>query len=485
MKKHFYKILVLIPISVMIFVSCHTDHMSLNQIDVVEGKFTKALSIPSEVSGANTLLEAKSNSMDLISGNTSVLGYSGSILGPTIRIKSGKTASVIFSNRLSEASNIHWHGLMIPANMDGHPGAVIPANGNFKYEFPVQQRAGMYWYHPHAPGRTANQVTLGLAGLFIVNDDAESRLNLPSGKNEIPLVIQDKRIKNGKDITYAPAPMDIMSGYFGDHVLINGVHAPVHKVSSLWYRLRVLNGSTARVYNLALSNRASFFIIGSDGGLLKNPESVQSVLLAPGERADILVDFKKLNVGTEIYLESNTFDGGIQGSQSFKMVKFIVEKSEDDPFILPSVLSDIPSTAPGISKILRTFDIANVGHGSGHGGGHGGGAGHTINNLTFDMNRIDVTAKSGDVETWVFDNSKGDDLHPMHIHGVQFQVIKREGGRCVVTPLERGWKDTVLCLPGEKVTVIITVPNHKGLFVFHCHNLEHEDDGMMLNYEIQ
>jgi len=479
-----FKIVFISLTSALIFFSCHKDNMGLSQINVAVGPFTKELTVPSEVNGKGNTLIAKSATVELLSGGTSVFGYSGKILGPTIRIKSGESTSILFSNQLSEESNIHWHGLMIPANMDGHPGALINPNASFNYEFPVQQRAGTYWYHPHTHGKTASQVTLGLSGFFIVNDDEEAELNLPAGEYEIPVVIQDKRFKNGRDIDYSPTPMDVMSGYFGDHVLVNGVYSPVHKVSTRWYRLRVLNGSTARVYNLALSNNDNFYIIGSDGGLLRTAESVQNILLAPGERADILVDFKNTNVGDEIFLQSNSFDGGIQGNQSFRILKFQVNKSENDSFILPSTLSGIQALQASASKKTRTFDIANAGHGAGH-GGHGGGAGHSINGLTFDMDRIDELINNGDTETWIFDNSKGTDLHPMHIHGVQFQVIKREGGRGIITASEKGWKDTVLCLPGEKVSVIMTFLNHKGKFVFHCHNLEHEDDGMMLNFEIQ
>jgi blue copper oxidase len=469
-------------LTVILFVSCSKEHNSLSQINVKEGLFTKNLSIPAEVSANNLILNADETSIDLLGGMTRVLGYNGNILGPTIRMNSGENASISFNNQLSESSNIHWHGLVIPAAMDGHPGDLISAGNNFMYSFPITQRAGTYWYHPHAHGKTAKQVTRGLSGFFIVHDAEEAALNLPSGVLEIPLVIQDKRFKNGKDIDYSPTPMDIMSGYFGDHILVNGVYAPVQKVSTKWYRLRVLNGSTARVYNLALSNGVSFHVIGSDGGLLRNPESVQELLLSPGERADILVDFSSYPVNTEIFLQSNIFDGGIQGKQAFKIAKFMIDRVESDNFVLPVTLSNITSLPGNASVKSRTFDIANAGHGGGH-GGHGGG--HTINNITFDMNRIDETVKNGNIETWIFDNSKGDDLHPMHIHGVQFQVLKREGGRGKLTASEKGWKDTVLCLPGEKVSVIMTFQNNKGKFVFHCHNLEHEDDGMMLNFLIE
>jgi FtsP/CotA-like multicopper oxidase with cupredoxin domain len=470
--------------------SCSKDEMDMmgSYVSVMEGKFEWELAIPSSVQASNAALNAQVTTAQLIKGKTSrVFGYHNGLLGPTFRANSGENVKIQFQNQISETTNIHWHGFVIPANMDGHPADIVNPGGSFNYTFPIQQRAGTYWYHPHPHGSTASQVFKGLAGLFIVNDSEEALLNLPSGNYEIPLVIQDKRFHPDFSLNYSPKPSEVMSGYLGQYILINGKYAPYHKVASRWYRLRVLNGSTARVYNLALSNGNAFYVIGSDGGLLASPENVNSLLLAPGERADILVDFSTYAVGTEIFLQSNSFNGGVQGGQTFKMMKFIVDRQETDSFTVPSLLSVINEIAESTATKTRNFSIGSK-MGSGGHGGHGSSGDmkgmHTINSKVFDMHRVDETVQSGDTEIWVFDNSAGDEIHPMHMHGVQFQVLDRTGGRGIKIASEKGWKDTVLCMPGEKVRVILKFPNHLGKFVFHCHNLEHEEDGMMLNFQI-
>ncbi len=472
--------------------SCRKMEMDMmgSYVSVIEGNFEWELAIPNSINASNASLTAQATTTQLINGkSTRVFGYHNGLLGPTLKANSGESANIQFQNQLQENSNIHWHGFVIPANMDGHPADLVSAGSSFNYSFPIQQRAGTYWYHPHPHGKTSSQVFKGLAGFFIVNDNEEAALNLPSDEYEIPLVIQDKRFYPDFSLNYSPKPSEVMTGYLGQYVLVNGRYAPFHKVATRWYRLRVLNGSTARVYNLALSNGSNFYVIGADGGLLTSPENVNSLLLAPGERADILVDFSSYSLGTEVFLQSNSFSGGIQGSQSFKLMKFIVDKQETDGFSLPGSLSVINEIPESSATKTRNFDIGGMmdgGHG-GH-GGHGSGGDmqgmHTINNKVFDMDRIDETVQSGDTEIWVFDNSMGDEIHPMHIHGVQFQVLDRTGGRGIKIASEKAWKDTVLCMPGEKVRVIMTFPNHPGKFVFHCHNLEHEEDGMMLNFQI-
>lgn len=465
--------------------SCHQMGMDMDAmgsyVNVIEGNFEWELVIPSSISAANASLIAQATAAQLIKGKTSrVFGYHQGLLGPTLKGNNGDNANIQFQNQLSEATNIHWHGFIIPAIMDGHPADTVGAGISFRYSFPIRQRAGTYWYHPHPHEKTASQVFNGLAGFFIVNDSEEASLNLPSGDYEIPLVIQDKRFHPDFSPNYSPQSSEVMTGYLGEYVLVNGRYAPFLNVATRFYRFRVLNGSTARVYNLALSNGNRFYIIGSDGGLLVSPESVNSLILAPGERADILIDFSSYSLGTEVYLQSNSFSGGIQGSQSFTMMKFIVNKQDTDSFSLPGSLSVINQIPESSATTTRTFVIGSM-MGSGHGSG---GGMHTINSKTFDMNRIDEKVQRGDTEIWVFDNSMGNEIHPMHIHGVQFQVLDRSGGRGIKIATEKGWKDTVLCMPGEKVRVIMTFPNNLGKFVFHCHNLEHEDDGMMLNFQI-
>ena len=459
----------------------HSDmDMGSNGVLITEGAFNTPLTFPDVVTG-NVSMVAKANNATLVGNSpSSVLGYGEGILGPTIKVDAGAEVNVNFRNQLSEATNIHWHGLVVPENMDGHPKDLIQSGDTYNYTFPIAQRAGTNWYHPHPHGRTASQVFNGLAGFFIINDQEERALDLPSGEQELLLVIQDKRFNNGQ-LNYSPSMMDTMTGYLGDQVLVNGKSAPFYDVANRHYRLRILNGSTARVYHIAFSDNLSFVVIGSDGGLLPQPVTVNSLLLGPGERADILVNFKGLIPGKEIYLTSNNFNGGVQGRQAFKIMKFVISRQENESFVLPGQLSSI--TPIPIDAAVKTRQFVIQGAMSGPHGNMGTGM-HTINNKVFDMNRIDETVNAGTTEIWEFDNSGGDEIHPMHIHGVQFQVISRIGGRNSLIPTEKGWKDTVLVMPKEKVRVIMTFPQEKGVFVFHCHNLEHEDDGMMLNYEI-
>lgn len=454
--------------------------MNGTPVNVTEGSFTRLLPIPSVV-GANASLSPQATVSNINGTNLNVLGYQpDSILGPTIQVNRYSTVSFNVQNRLSEPTNIHWHGLKIPSNEDGYPTDVISSNNNFTYQFLVNQRAGLYWYHPHPDGLTAKQVFQGLAGLFIVNDAEETALNLPSGINEIPIVIQDKRL-SATGINYAPTTMEVMSGYMGETIIVNGVASPFTEVSTRFYRLRILNGSNARIYNLALSNNADIIIIGNDAGLMKSPATVKTLILAPGERLDVLVSFSGLTVGTELFLENRLFDGAgtAQGKQAFKIMKFKVTQTVTDNFSVQATLSGIVSLNATAAVKTRTFDISNAGMSMG-----GGGMKHTINNKTFDASRVDENVNKDTTEIWIFDNSQGTEPHPMHIHGIQFQVLQRTGGRGTLIASESGWKDTVLVMPGEVVKVIAPFEANTGKFVFHCHNLEHEDDGMMLQYQL-
>ena len=358
---------------------------------------------------------------------------------------------------------------------------IVTAGSSFTYNFQVNQRASLYWYHPHPDGATASQVFKGLAGGFVVRDAEEDALNLPAGNLEIPVIIQDKRIFPDYSIDYSPQMGEIMTGYLGEYALVNGKYAPNLSVGPTMYRLRVLNGSNARIYNLALSTNENFTIIGSDGGLLTSPESINSILLGPGERLDVLIDFSSMSLGTELYLVSKSFsNAGIQGVQEFKIMKFTVDQPNSTVFAIPASLSVISSIPESSAIKTRTFEIGNMSMGM----GSGSMGGHTINGLSFDASVINETVQSGSTEIWEFDNTMGQEPHPMHIHGVQFQVLNRVGGRNSLIASEKGWKDTVLVLPNEKVRVIMTFGSNIGVFMLHCHNLEHEDDGMMLQYEI-
>ena len=451
---------------------------------ILDGPFNRMISIP-PVAGSTVSLEAQYVNAIIKTGiNSSGLGYhSAGILGPTIQVNTGEIFQANLSNALGEPTNVHWHGLLTPAGMDGHPADLIGAGGNFIYSFPVINRAGMYWYHAHPDLLTAKQAYLGLAGFFRISDTEEQALGMPSGDFEIPVVIQDKLLRYNDNLEYSPGMMDVMNGLLGDHVLVNGIHAPFLDVATRIYRLRILNGSNGRIYNLSLSNGSSFAIIGTDGGLLASTEITSNILLSPGERVDVLIDFSGLEVGTEIFLQSATFSGSeYQGKQSFKILKFVIDRMESDSYSIPSTLSSYEVISESQSVRNRTFDISN---GGGH-GGHGGGMFvHNINGKSYNENFIDETVVAGTTEIWTFDNTIGIDPHPMHLHGAIFQVLDRTGGREQLFAHERGWKDTVLVMPGEKVRVIVQFGQNKGVYVFHCHNLEHEDSGMMLQMEIK
>ncbi len=483
-RKHFLKISGLSAGSVLVgssligfLAACRKNGTPDN---VTEGNFTRLLPIPNVVSG-NATLTAQATKSNVSGASINVLGYQpNSLLGPSFRINKGSAVNILLQNNLSEHTNIHWHGLKVPALMDGHPDQLANAGGTFRYQFTINQRAGLSWYHPHPHEKTGKQVFKGLAGLFIINDAEEAALNLPSGQYELPLVIQDKRITS-HEITYNPSMMEEMTGFMGETIIVNGVYAPFAEVETRYYRFRILNGSNARIYNLALSTNADMIIIGNDAGLLKKPATVKSILLAPGERLDMLINFAGLSERTELYLESRQFDGAgdAQGQKAFKIMKFIVKQTVSDNFSVPTTLSNIVTLNASASVKTRNFDISNDPMIMG-----GGRMQHGINAKVFDANRIDETVRANTTEIWVFDNSRGDEPHPMHIHAVQFQVLERTGGRNQLIASEAGWKDTVLVMPGEVVKVIVPFENYTGKFAFHCHNLEHEDSGMMLNFEI-
>ena len=273
----------------------------------------------------------------------------------------------------------------------------------------------------------------------------------------------------------------MITGFRGTFVTVNGVYTPFKSVKTATYRLRVLNGSNAQLFNLALSDGASFKLIGTDGGLLTAPATLTSMLLGPGERADILVDFSSYPVGTEVYLENKLFTAGvIQGKSAFNIAKFKVDTKVTDNFVLADKLSDITPIPESSASKTRRFvisdnpDYENTLFGQ-----------HLINGVLYDKNVINETVNAGATEIWEFDASGDDDIHPFHIHGVQFQILDRVGGRGVLLPSEHGWKDTFMLLPKEKVRVIITFSQNKGIYVVHCHNLEHEGEGMMLQFQVQ
>jgi FtsP/CotA-like multicopper oxidase with cupredoxin domain len=473
--------------------------MHNNGIKIIEGDFSTALPSPPLFDlKSTTAFEAKQTPVEILKGKkTNVYGYYDGMLGKTFIVNKGDDINLQFTNSLPQATNIHWHGLIIPPGMDGFPSLAIQPGATFQYQFKISQRAGTYWYHPHLDGLTAEQVMQGLAGFFIVRDDEEAALKLPQGDGEIAFVIQDRRFNDTGNFDYAPTNAELMTGFFGDYIIVNGAYNPYKAVKAGWNRLRIINGSNARVYNLAFSNQQDFVVIGSDAGLLSVPETVKNILLSPGERIDMLVDFTN-EANKEIFLESKLFSGGgVQGRDAFKILKFKTGDKTNETFSLPTALSVIAKINPSTATKTRTFDIGNASMSGGHGmdmdkkdtaaeNGMGNMAMgmHAINGISYNASVMNETVIAGATEIWEFDNAKGDEIHPMHFHGNHFQILERKGGRGKLIATEKGWKDTVMLMPGEKVKVITSFSHFKGKYVLHCHNLEHEDSGMMLNFEI-
>ncbi len=240
-----------------------------------------------------------------------------SYLEPVIRLRRGQQVRVRFANQLAEDSIVHWHGLDVPANADGHPRLAIGSGREYVYEFEVTNRAGTYWYHPHPHMRTGAQVYQGLAGLLLVRDAEEDALALPSGDAELLCVLQDRRFDARNQLVFhGGGMMEMMNGFLGDRVLVNGQSQPTTEVDAAWHRVRVLNGSNARIYKLVWSRDVQMAVISGDGGLLEQPRRQPVCTLAPGQRADLLVNLTGLAAGTEVHLDSQAFpeaDAGMPG----------------------------------------------------------------------------------------------------------------------------------------------------------------------------
>ena len=427
-----------------------------------------------------------------------------SYLGPILRLIQGHRVRIIFQNVLPVESIIHWHGLQVPAEMDGHPRLTIPSGDEFVYEFQVQDRAGTYWYHPHPHGRTGHQVYAGMAGLLLVSDDDEKKLNLPMGAYEVPLVIQDRMFNRDNQLVYLPdGMMSQVNGMLGDTILINGRPDYTLNVATRVYRLRLLNGSNARAYNLAWSDGTPLTILGTDGGLLAKPWITRSVMLGPGERLDVWADFSNHEVGDHLRLLSQSFDDessqmmpgrrghGMMGGSSAPpngatlnlMTVRIVEKAVESR-TLPTWLSKDSGLSPNDALNRGNPRKFELGMFQMHG---------LINGRTFQMTTVadDEVVTAGSSEIWDFVNvrssmgmMKMSMAHPMHLHGAQFRVIARSA-TTNLNYMDKGWKDTVLLMPEERIQLHIRFGKHAGMFLYHCHNLEHGDAGMMRNYLIR
>lgn len=477
----------------------------------------------------------------------------GSYLGPIIKVRKGQKIRIRFKNELPEESIVHWHGMHVPEQYDGHPKDVIGSGETYIYEYEVMNRAGTYWFHPHPHGRTGPQVYYGLAGLLLVTDEKEQQLGLPQGEFDVPVVIQDRTFDSNNQLVYLDGgQMERMAGFLGDQILING--NPTQELNlkaGCAYRLRLLNGSNSRIYKLAWEDGSPVTVFGIDGSILNQPEQLPYLMFGPAKRADLWVDLRDKPEGTRLTMQSQYFPladmpggmmgGGMMGSQQtslphggeYPVFTITADTSGRNDYTLRDQLYDSQPISPSAANNLRNprqfvFAMDHMEW--------------TINGRTWETYGVSAEEKVAldSTEVWELINDSGgmmpggmmgddegmmhgdrgmmhgrggmmedadDDNenrqggmmgnmmampHPVHIHQVQFNVLERNAEE--VDPdlwlaikdgfVDAGWQDTVLLMPGMRAKVIMEFRDFTGLFVYHCHNLEHEDLGMMRNFEI-
>ena len=431
-------------------------------------------------------------------------GISASYLGPVVRVRNGDTIPFRVENRLDEETTLHWHGMLVPSHVDGGPHNTIKPGAVWTPEITIKQPASTNWFHPHPHGHTARQVYSGLAGMMIVSDGADRDRGLPAayGVDDLPIVLQDKRFGRNGEIVYQPDMMDLMHGFQGDTLLVNGAIGPVASVPAGLVRLRLLNAANARVFDLRFSDRRSFFVIAGDGGLLAEPVEVKRLLIAPAERYEVLVD---LGDGRSVDLVTAPDAGHGPGMmmpmmgpprRSAGSVELLM-RFKPGPAAkaavarLPKQLANLVEPDVRSAVAWRTFELnpmmgmGMMGMGMMSGGSPTVGGGHMmgINGRSFAMDRIDVTAKLGTAEIWEISAGGMPMAHPFHVHGASFRILSKNGGKPAAH--ESGWKDVVLVQEHAEVLVRFDNPaSAKMPFMYHCHILEHEDNGMMGQFAV-
>jgi FtsP/CotA-like multicopper oxidase with cupredoxin domain len=392
----------------------------------------------------------------------------------------------VLDNQIPDPLILHWHGLTPPEEADGHPRFAVNYHGIYAYRFEVENRAGTYWYHSHSHMRVGKHTQRGIAGLILVEDDEEAALGLPSGDREIPLILQDRLLDdNGIPVYEAP---NTMEGHAGTEPFGNGMRRPFLDVDTALYRFRILNGSNARIFRLERSDGRPFTLIGNDAGLLERPVTLSVMDVAPGERVDLLIDLSEARVGERVMLRSQPFTlpgrvaevgaHNIHG-MGMDLLELRVARRVQEPVRIPERLSTLRRPDPADSVRERAFRFAFKRDYYSRSMDQ-----HHINGTTYEMGRIDARVPFGQTEIWSFVNDNSYP-HPIHLHATHFRVLSREGGRGQVMPWEDGLKDTVLVYPDETVKVAVRFDAHRGLFPLHCHNLEHEDAGMMLDILVE
>lgn len=401
---------------------------------------------------------------------TETWGINGSYLGPTLRAMRGEQVLVNVTNELGETSTLHWHGMHLPAAMDGGPHQKIGTGATWSPTWQIDQPAATLWYHPHQKGSTAEHVYRGVAGMFLIDDEQSAGLSLPQeyGVDDFPVIVQDKSY-DGHELSFDEAFLGGV-GILGDQILVNGTPGPYLDVTTERVRLRLLNASNARPYNFHFADEREYDVIASDGGLLPEPVPRRTLALSPGERAEIVVD---VEAGETTVLRSGPLDtdvgfpGDLQARFSGHQDRFDVlqlraaDELASSPAV-PATLATPPDLDAAEVSETREFTMANM----------------AINGEKMDMARIDVEVPLGATERWRV--HAADSAHNFHVHDVQFVIESIDGEP--PPPHLAGWKDTVFLAQGSEAHLLLRFTDYadpETPYMYHCHILMHEDMGMM------
>ncbi|MBN4864231.1 MULTISPECIES: multicopper oxidase CueO [Providencia] len=501
----------------------------------------------------NIQLAIKQGTSQFVPGKkTTTWGYNGDLLGPAISLKNGQSVNINIVNQLPEDTTVHWHGLEISGEQDGGPQAIIQPGASRNVNFTVNQSEATCWFHPHTHGKTGYQVAMGLAGLVLIQDDDTAKHGLPNawGVDDIPVILQDKRLKDDGQIDYQLDVMSAAVGWFGDLMLTNGTVYPKHVAPKGWIRLRLLNGCNARSLNISTSDGRKMYVIASDGGLLAEPVGLTELPILMGERFEVLIDASDGRAFDLVTLPVGQMGMTIAPFDQPLPVLRIETTLTNGEGKLPSTLaaiSAIPSLAglnrrrfhlmmdmrldmQGMMMLREKYGAQAMGNMGGHGAmmsnmGHGammnngtmnhgnmsqgnmgsgnmrggmGNGGHcgtgtgdldihnanTINGQVFSMTHPAFDAPMNRQEIWVVSGRGDMMLHPFHVHGTRFRILKENGQ--AVEPHRQGWKDIVK-VEGQ-VSEILVEFKHPATkehpYMAHCHLLEHEDTGMMLGFTV-
>ncbi len=439
--------------------------------------------IPDTLSGSTINLFIAEGSKQFFNGfNTNTIGYNGSYLGPAIILNKGQHVTMNVHNQLTDTTTTHWHGLHVPPINDGSPHNPIMAGATWSPSFQVMDKAATYWYHPHLHGKTMDQVLKGASGLIIVRDEEEAAHILPRtyGVDDIPLIFQWQTLDN-------TTKQIVLNDELDNTTLVNGTINPYVNVPAQVVRLRMINASSHRFFEFGFSDNRTFHQITSDDGLLDAPVALSRLLLGPGERAEVLVNFSG-QAGQSYYIKQYGtqlpagYPGGPAGmmggplgpldNTNFDLLKINVQTATINP--VTSIPSTLTTNTVYSSVGASNFNVSITGIPP------MSMTDFLMNGVKYDMDVINMTTSVNNIMTWNITNQSMMP-HPFHIHGNHFFVLKVNGAD---PPLNlRGRKDVVIVPPNGGSVQLITKYSDYGdsllPYMFHCHILSHEDNGMM------